>query len=139
MGDINDVLAEMDKLLKKLNSDYVDKGITEVYINLNDILSRINNQTFLDGFNNFYDNVDNLVISLDKFSNKSKVFIDVDDSNWRLNEVLILSEILLVLLIIVIFVMFVFYLIRKNKEYQEKKKIKKIRPLLQNVLENERL
>ena len=88
MGDINDLIDEMNILLKKLNSEYVDKGIEDVYMNLNNILSRINNESFIDGFNNFYNNLYNLVISLDKLSNHSTFHIN--DNDWRLNEVLII-------------------------------------------------
>ena len=116
-GDINDLIEQLDILLKKLNSEYVDEGIVEVYTNFNDLLTKINNDSFIDGFNNFYHNLDNLVVSLDKLSNKSTFHID--DSDWRVNEVLIMLEIFLILLIVVIIVIFIFYLKKKYQDHKE--------------------
>jgi predicted PurR-regulated permease PerM len=121
-GDINDLIEQMNILLKKLNSEYVDNGIVEVYSNFNDLLNKVNNDSFINGFNNFYNNLDNLVISLDKLSNESTFHID--DNDWRVNEVLIILEIFLILLIIVIIVLFMFYLKKKYQDHKEKKLIK---------------
>lgn len=122
MGDINDLIDEMNILFKKLNSKYVDDGIVEVYSNFNDLLNKINNDSFINGFNNFYHNIDNLVISLDDLSNKSTVHID--DSDWRVNEVLIMLEIFLILLIIIMIVIFTFYMKKKYEEHKEKRLMK---------------
>jgi ABC-type glucose/galactose transport system permease subunit len=111
MEDIDDVIKQMDILLKKLNSDYVDEGVIEVYTNVNQILTKINNKNFIEGFNNLYYNID-------KLTKNSKVFVNVNDNNWKLNEVLVLTEIFLVLLIIIIIIMFGFYIHNKYRIYK---------------------
>lgn len=121
-GDINDLIEQMNILLKKLNSEYVDDGIVEVYSNFNDLLNKINNDSFINGFNNFYQNIDNLVISLNDLSNQSTIHID--DSDWRVNEVLIILEIFLILLIIIMIVIFTFYMKRKYEEHKDKRLMK---------------
>ena len=114
----SDLIKQADGVFTKLNSNGTEKLVTNVFENIEEIIDRVNSQSTQERTNEIFNNLNEILKTINSnetkeiihnlrlLSQNSKVYIDVSDSNWQLNQTLIMWQVFLGLLIGITMVLF---------------------------------
>ena len=132
----SDLIKQADELFIKLNSNNTDRIISNIFTNIEVIVNHINSpntykktRDITNNLNQLLDTLNNndtkeIIHNIKKITDNSKIYIDINDTNWKINKMLIYIEIVLILLIIIL-TLGLFLCIYKifKKKYQENNEI----------------
>jgi len=129
-----DLIKQVDGVFTKLNSNGTAKIITNIFENLEEMIDRVNSDATQERTNEIFNNINEILQTFNSnesreiihnlriLTENSKVYIDVNDSNWNTNKLIIYVEIILSLIIIILVFLFSLCIFKVVKNCRNKEK-----------------
>lgn len=136
-----DLIYQADKLFRNLNNNGTIKVVSHIGNDVKDLLNSLNSKKSRDITSDIFNNMNEffniinsnetreIIHNLRRLSKDSKVYIDLNDSNWKINRISIYCEIILILIIIIILLIMIFCIYKICKR-EKKESLDFYNPLL---------